>query len=158
MVTPLDDDVVRTHLSKGLGFSKADRDLHVLRVGSVASEVVRQNGVSICALISPYEDARNRVRAMFEPNRFLLIHVATPIDVCQQRDVKGLYARAYTGELKGVTGVDDPYEPPTSPDIVLTTTDCTADECAVRIERLLEARGILALPTDAVVVADGDYL
>jgi adenylylsulfate kinase-like enzyme len=72
--------------------------------------------------------------------------------------VKGLYARAYTGELKGVTGVDDPYEPPTSPDIVLTTTDCTADECAVRIERLLEARGILALPTDAVVVADGDYL
>jgi len=91
---------------------------------------------------------------MFAPNKFLLVHVATPIDVCEQRDVKGLYESARKGELKGFTGVDDPYEPPTSPDIVLTTIDCTADECAERIERVLEARAVLALVADAAVVAD----
>lgn len=142
-ITLLDGDIVRAHLSKGLGFSKEDRDVNVLRVGFVASEVARHGGISICALISPYEDARNRVRALFAPGAFILVHVATPLAVCEQRDVKGLYAKARSGALRGFTGVNDPYEAPADPDLVLTTLDCGADECAARIERFMEARGVL---------------
>ena len=118
--------------------------MNVLRVWFVAAEVARHGGISICALISPYEDARNRVRAMFPADGFLLVHVARPIAVCERRDVKGLYAKARTGQLQGFTGIDDPYEPPASADLVLTTLDCAAEECAARIERLMEARGVLA--------------
>ncbi|NMC80874.1 MAG: bifunctional sulfate adenylyltransferase/adenylylsulfate kinase, partial [Chloroflexi bacterium] len=111
-VTVLDGDVVRTHLSKGLGFSKEDRDTNILRIGFVATEIVRHNGVAICAAVSPYSATRNQVRAMLGNGNFVLSYVATPVAVCEQRDVKGLYARARRGELKGFTGVDDPYEPP----------------------------------------------
>jgi len=141
-VTLLDGDVVRTHLSKGLGFSKNDRDTNIRRIGFVASEVVHHGGAVICAVVSPYEEARNEARQMVGSESFVLVHVATPLEVCEQRDVKGLYARARRGEITGLTGVDDPYEPPRAPELVLTTLDADADECAARIERLLEGRGL----------------
>jgi sulfate adenylyltransferase len=142
-VTLLDGDVVRTHLSKGLGFSKEDRDTNIRRIAFVAAEVVRHGGVVICAAVSPYESARNEARQMVGPESFGLVYVATPLDVCERRDVKGLYAKARRGEIKGFTGVDDPYEPPSAPDLVLTTLDTDAEGCAARIEQLLETRGFL---------------
>jgi sulfate adenylyltransferase len=140
VVTLLDGDVVRTHLSKGLGFSKADRDTNILRIGFVAAEIVRHHGIAIVAAVSPYEATRKQVRDMVGPEAFVLVHVATPLDVCERRDIKGLYAKARRGEITGLTGVDDPYEPPTAPDIVLTTIDCDPIECARRIERVLDER------------------
>ena len=142
-VTLLDGDVVRTHLSRGLGFSKQDRDTNILRIGFVASEIVRHGGIAIVAAVSPYEATRNEVRDMVGRQHFVLVHVATPLDICEQRDIKGLYARARRGELKGLTGVDDPYEAPATPDITLTTTDCDADTCAARIEQLLAGRDVI---------------
>jgi len=123
-VTVLDGDVVRTHLSKGLGFSKEDRDINILRIGYVASEIVRHNGAVICAAVSPYRAARNEVRNMVGRDRLVMVFVDTPIEVCEQRDVKGMYAKARSGEIKGFTGIDDPYESPVDPDIVLDTTTC----------------------------------
>jgi len=142
-VTLLDGDVVRTHLSKGLGFSKEDRDTNIRRIGFVAAEVVRHGGAVICAVVSPYEAARNEARQMVGPASFVLVHVATPLEVCEQRDVKGLYAKARRGELTGLTGIDDPYEPPSAPDLVQTTLDCDAEQCAAEIEHLLERRGFM---------------
>ena len=140
VVTLLDGDVVRTHLSRGLGFSKQDRDTNVLRIGFVASEIVRHGGIAVVAAVSPYEETRNQVRDMIGRDHFLLVHVATPLDVCERRDVKGLYAKARRGELTGFTGLDDPYQPPVSPDVTLPTTDCNADGSAARVESVLEHR------------------
>jgi len=142
-VTLLDGDVVRTHLSKALGFSKDDRDTNIRRIGFVAAEVVRHGGVVICAVVSPYESTRNEARQMVGPGSFVLAYIATPLEECERRDVKGLYARARRGEIKGMTGIDDPYEPPASPDLVFTTLDSTAEECACAIVDLLDARGIV---------------
>jgi len=142
-VTLLDGDVVRTHLSKGLGFSKDDRDTNIRRIGFVASEVVRHRGAVICAVVSPYESTRNEARDLVGASSFVLVYVATPLEECERRDVKGLYAKARRGEITGLTGIDDPYEPPVSPDIVLTTLDADAEQCAATIERLLESRGVL---------------
>ncbi len=140
-VTLLDGDVVRTHLSKGLGFSKEDRDTNILRIGFVASEVVRHNGVAICAAVSPYRAARNQVREMVGADRFALVYVNTPLEVCEQRDVKGLYAQARRGEVKGVTGIDDPYEEPLAADIVLQTTAATPADNARTLLAELQRRG-----------------
>jgi len=142
-VTLLDGDVVRTHLSKGLGFSKDDRDTNIRRIGFVASEIVRHGGIAIVAAVSPYEATRNEVRQMIGHDRFVLVHVATPIEVCEQRDVKGLYSKARRGELKGLTGIDDPYEAPVAPDVRLTTLDCDPDGCAAGIETVLANRGVI---------------
>jgi sulfate adenylyltransferase len=136
--------VVRTHLSKGLGFSKQDRDTNILRIGFVASEIARHHGAVICAAVSPYHATREQVRGMVGHERFVLVHVSTVIEECERRDVKGLYSRARAGELKGFTGVDDPYEPPVAPDLALPTTDCTPGESAERIVGLLRERGFLA--------------
>jgi sulfate adenylyltransferase len=141
-VTLLDGDVVRTHLSRGLGFSKEERDTNIRRIGFVASEIVRHGGIAIVAAVSPYEATRNEVRDMIGRDRFVLVHVATPLEICERRDVKGLYAKSRRGEIKGLTGIDDPYEAPAAPDVTLTTTDCDADTCAARIEELLDRRGI----------------
>ncbi len=111
-MTMLDGDVVRTHLSKGLGFSKEDRDVNIRRIGFVASEIVRHGGFVVCAAISPYRAIRDEVRAMMEEGRFIEVYVDTPIEVCEQRDPKGLYAKARQGLLTGFTGIDDPYENP----------------------------------------------
>jgi len=142
-VTLLDGDVVRTHLSKGLGFSKEDRDTNILRIGFVASEIVRHNGIAICAAVSPYRAARNEARKMIGEERVVTVFVDTPIEVCEQRDAKGMYARARRGEIKGFTGVDDPYEPPLDPEITLDTVHCSAEENARRIIAHLEVQGFL---------------
>jgi len=130
-VTLLDGDVVRRELSAGLGFSKADRDTNVRRIGWVAAEVARHRGLAICCPIAPYARARAAAREMAQAAGagFVLIHVATPLSVCEQRDRKGLYARARAGQLTGMTGIDDPYEEPTDADLVLDTSDVTVEEC-----------------------------
>jgi sulfate adenylyltransferase len=128
-VTLLDGDVIRTHLSKGLGYSKEDRDTNILRIGFVAGEIVRHSGVVICAAISPYRSTRNEARKMVGDN-FVLVYMDTPIEICEQRDSKGLYAKARRGELKGFTGVDDPYEPPIAPEITLHTINISPEDNA----------------------------
>ncbi|BCJ52234.1 adenylyl-sulfate kinase [Actinoplanes sp. NBRC 14428] len=129
-ITFLDGDVVRRELSAGLGFSRADRDRNVRRIGWVAAEVARHHGMAIACPIAPYAQARAAVRRMaVEAGAgFLLVHVATPLEVCEQRDRKGLYARARAGQLRGMTGVDDPYETPTDAELTIDTTDMTVPE------------------------------
>ncbi|MBM3814352.1 MAG: adenylyl-sulfate kinase [Acidimicrobiia bacterium] len=144
-VTVLDGDVVRTHLSKGLGFSREDRDTNILRIGFVAGEIVRHNGAVICAAVSPYGEARRRAREMCGDG-FVLVHVATPPEICEERDVKGFYARARAGAMSGMTGVDDPYEPPEDAEITLTTTAAPPRECARTIAAYLERQGLLTGP------------
>jgi sulfate adenylyltransferase len=141
-LTMLDGDVIRTHLSKGLGFSKDDRDTNILRIGFVAGEIVRHGGVVVCAAISPYRAARNEARQMVGEN-FIMVYMDTPIEVCEQRDTKGLYAKARRGELKGFTGVDDPYEPPISPEITLQGMGVTPEENARQIIAYLEQQDYL---------------
>jgi sulfate adenylyltransferase len=142
-VTLLDGDVVRTHLSKGLGFSPEDRDTNILRIGFVAGEIARHGGTVICAAISPYRATRNEARRMVGEDRFIEVFVDTPIEVCEQRDVKGLYARARRGQITGFTGVDDPYEAPVNPEITLNTVDLTPGDNARRIVEFLEVRGFI---------------
>lgn len=141
--TLLDGDVVRTHLSKGLGFTPEDRDTNILRIGFVAGEIVRHNGTAICAAISPYRSTRNEVRKMVGEDRFIEIFVDTPIEICEQRDVKGMYARARRGQIKGFTGVDDPYEAPRNPEITLHTVDMTSEMNARKIIAYLEEHGFV---------------
>lgn len=129
-VTLLDGDVVRTHLSKGLGFSRGDRDTNIRRIGFVAAEIVRHGGVVICAAVSPYRATRNDVRNKIGNDHFVEVFVNTPLEVCEKRDTKGLYAKARRGEVKGFTGIDDPYEPPDSPEITLDTLACRPEENA----------------------------
>ena len=142
-VTVLDGDVIRTHLSKGLGFSKEDRETNIRRIGFVASEVGRHGGGVICAAISPYRATRNECRTMIGSDRFCEIYVATPLEVCEDRDPKGMYALAREGQLKGFTGIDDPYEPPHNPEITLDTVNCSAEENAERILLYLIERGFI---------------
>jgi len=142
-LTVLDGDVVRTHLSKGLGFSKEDRDTNILRIGYVAGEIARHNGTVICAAISPYRGARNEVRKMIGEESFIEVYVNTPLEVCEQRDIKGLYAKARRGEIKGFTGIDDPYEAPRDPEITLDTVNRSAEQCAEDIIARLVEMGFL---------------
>lgn len=142
-VTLLDGDVVRTHLSKGLGFSKADRDTNIRRIGYVASEIVRHGGLVICAAISPYRATRQDVRNLVGAG-FMEIHMATPLEFVEAHDIKGLYAKARRGEIKGFTGIDDPYEPPLNPEFTLTAVGTTAaDNARLVIDRLIELGYIL---------------
>jgi sulfate adenylyltransferase len=144
-ITLLDGDLVRKHLSKGLGFSKEDRDTNILRIGWVAAEVTRHGGIAVCAPIAPYEATRSEVRRMVEEGGgFILVHVATPLEECEKRDRKGLYAQARAGKIKGFTGIDDPYEEPTDAQIVLTTVDETAEQSADRVLEYLRSEGYLA--------------
>jgi adenylylsulfate kinase len=131
VVEYLDGDTVRTHLSKGLGFSKEDRDTNIERIGWVASRLTRQGGAVIAAAISPYEETRGKARAMVEEwGTFVEVFVRASVEVCANRDVKGLYAKAFKGEIKGFTGVDDPYEDPTDAEIVIDTEALDPDESA----------------------------
>jgi sulfate adenylyltransferase len=143
-VTVLDGDVVRTHLSKGLGFSKEDRDINIRRIGFVAAEIVRHGGIVICAAISPYRATRQNVRNMVG-NGFMEIHMATPLEVCEERDVKGLYAMARRGEIKGFTGIDDPYEAPLNAEITLSSEQITpTDNAKIIVDKLVEMGYVLA--------------
>jgi adenylylsulfate kinase len=134
VVDLLDGDIVRTHLSKGLGFSKEDRDTNVARIAWVASRVARAGAVAIVSAISPYEEARRLARSLVEGNApFVEVHVATPVEECARRDPKGLYAKAFAGELLEFTGVSAPYEAPTHPELRLDTTDETPAESSARV-------------------------
>ena len=153
-VSVLDGDVVRTHLSKGLGFSREDRDTNILRIGYVAAELVRHHGAVICAAVSPYRETRNRVRAMMAKDAFIETFVDTPVEICEQRDVKGFYGKARAGIIKGFTGVDDPYEAPLNPEITLLTGKETPQENAERIMDYLIQEGFLLRDTAEIVKED----
>jgi adenylylsulfate kinase len=127
----LDGDIIRTHLSKGLSFSKEDRDINIRRIGFVAHLLSRNGVVAITAAISPYRALRDEIRAM-EPN-FVEIYIKASLETCESRDVKGLYAKARAGEIKGFTGIDDPYEEPINPEIICSTAEETVDESVVKI-------------------------
>src|SRR5215211_3732061 len=122
-VTVLDGDVVRTHLSSELTFSREHRDLNIRRIGWVAGEIVKHGGTVVVAAIAPYDAARQEARALVEKHgRFVLVHLATPLEVCEARDVKGLYAKARAGEIREFTGISDPYEPPARAEVVVDTS------------------------------------
>ena len=145
-VTLLDGDVVRTHLSQGLGFSKEDRGANVRRIGFVAAEIVRDGGTVICAAVSPYRATRNDVRNMVGQDHFVEIFVDTPLEVCEARDQKGLYARARRGEITGFTGIDDPYERPEDPEIVIRTVEIAPQDNARAIVGYMQGRGLIYEP------------
>lgn len=141
-VTLLDGDIVRTYLSPELGFSREHRDLNVQRVGFVASEITKNGGIALCALIAPYASLRRDVRKLVESKGgFILVHVATPLEVCEQRDRKGLYAKARAGTLPQFTGVSDPYEEPDDADMTIDTTDLAPEECVQMLVLYLQKQG-----------------
>jgi len=143
-VTLLDGDIVRKHLSSELGFSREHRDLNVKRIGFVASEITKNRGIAICAPIAPYKATRREVREMIgQYGGFIEVHVSTPLEVCEQRDRKGLYAKARAGLIKEFTGIDDPYETPEEPEVTIDTTQITADEGANAMLRYLRGEGYL---------------
>ena len=150
-VTILDGDIVRKHLSSELGFSKEHRDINIRRIGYVASEITKNGGIAICAPIAPYDAVRKAVRAMVEPvGGFILVHIATPLEVCEGRDRKGLYAKARAGIVKEFTGISDPYEEPKDAEVVIDTTDLTPEEAAQEIILHLEREGFIGANGEAV--------
>jgi sulfate adenylyltransferase len=144
-VTLLDGDLVRKHLSSELGFSKEHRDLNIQRIGYVAAEITKNGGVAICAPIAPYDQTRKKVRRMVEEGGgFVLIHLATPLEVCETRDRKGLYAKARAGLVKEFTGISDPYEEPDDAELVIDTSQGSPNEAADLIIAYLEQEGYLS--------------
>ena len=147
-VTLLDGDIVRKNLSSELGFSKQHRDLNICRIGFVASEITKNGGIALCAPIAPYDNIRKQVRQMIEAvGGFILVHVATPLEVCEQRDRKGLYAKARAGVIKEFTGISDPYEQPTDAEMTIDTTTMSPEECVQQIILHLEKEGYIG-PND----------
>jgi len=145
-VTLLDGDLVRKHLSSELGFSKEHRDINIRRIGYVASEITKNRGIAICAPIAPYDFTRKEVRAMIEPlGGFVLVYLSTPVEICERRDRKGLYAKARAGILKDFTGVSDPYEEPKDAEIVINTADVTPEEAAQAIILYMEHEGFIGV-------------
>ncbi|MBD3305999.1 bifunctional sulfate adenylyltransferase/adenylylsulfate kinase [candidate division KSB3 bacterium] len=144
-VTLLDGDIVRKNLSSELGFSKEHRDLNIRRIGFVANEISKNGGIAICAPIAPYDSVRKEVRSLVEPRGgFVLVHVATPLEVCEQRDRKGLYAKARAGLIKEFTGISDPYEEPQDAETVIDTAELSPDEAAQAVLLHLEREGYIA--------------
>ncbi len=153
-VTILDGDLVRKHLSSELGFSKEHRDINIRRIGYVASEITKNGGIAICAPIAPYDSVRKQVRQMIEPyGGFILVHVATPIETCEQRDRKGLYAKARAGIVKEFTGVSDPYEAPADAEVVINTADLSAEEATQEIILHLEQQGFIGVSPEPALTA-----
>lgn len=149
-ITLLDGDLVRKHLSSELGFSKEHRDINIRRIGYVASEITKNGGIAICAPIAPYDSVRKHVREMIEPyGGFILVHIATPIETCEQRDRKGLYAKARAGILKEFTGISDPYEEPKNAEVVINTAELSPEEAAQEIILHLEREGFIGVNANA---------
>ncbi len=143
-MTVLDGDIVRTNLSSELGFSKEHRDINIHRIGFVASEITKNGGIAICAPIAPYAEIRQDVREMIEAGGgYILVHVSTPLEVCEQRDRKGLYAKARAGIVKEFTGISDPYEVPTDADLAIDTTEMSPEECVQSVILHLEKEGYI---------------
>ncbi|MBA7516568.1 putative bifunctional SAT/APS kinase [subsurface metagenome] len=144
-VTLLDGDIVRKNLSSELGFSKEHRDINIRRIGFVASEITKNGGIAICAPIAPYDKIRKEVREMISPlGGFILVYVSTPLEVCEMRDRKGLYAKARAGIIKEFTGISDPYEPPEEAEIIIDTTNLTPEEEVQQVILHLEREGYIA--------------
>ena len=138
----LDGDLVRKHLSSELGFSKEHRDINIRRIGYVASEITKSGGIAICAPIAPYDATRKAVRKLVEAGGgFILVHVATPLEICEERDRKGLYAKARAGLIPEFTGISDPYEEPLDAEVVIDTTAFSPDEAANQVVLYLERLG-----------------
>ena len=155
-VTILDGDLVRKHLSSELGFSKEHRDINIRRIGYVASEITKNGGIAICAPIAPYDSVRKQVRQMVEPyGGFILVHIATSVETCEQRDRKGLYAKARAGIIKEFTGISDPYEVPTDAEVVIDTNELSAEEAAQEIILHLERQGFIGVSGEPVTTAAG---
>jgi sulfate adenylyltransferase len=149
-VTLLDGDLVRKNLSSELGFSKEHRDINIRRIGFVASEISKNGGIAICAPIAPYDSVRKEVRAMVEQGGgFVLVHIATPLEVCEARDRKGLYAKAHAGIVKEFTGISDPYEEPQDAELVIDTSELSPDEAAQQIILHLEREGYIGAEAEA---------
>jgi len=143
LVDHLDGDIVRTHLSKGLGYSKEDRDANIARIGWVAARLARAGAAVVVSAISPYAEARRHARSLVEQHApFVEVHVATPLEECARRDPKGLYAAAFAGEIEDFTGVSAPYESPESPEVTLDTTGVSPSESAGTVIEFLEKRGL----------------
>ena len=143
-VTLLDGDIVRKNLSSELTFSKEHRDINIRRIGFVASEITKNGGIAICAPIAPYEQLRRDVRETITPGGgFILVHVATPLSVCEQRDRKGMYAKARAGLIKEFTGISDPYEEPVEPEVSIDTTELTPEMSAQQVLLYLEKEGYI---------------
>jgi len=146
-VTLLDGDIVRKNLSSELGFSREHRNLNILRIGFVANEITKNRGAAICAPIAPYDEIRKQVRQLISGRGgFILVHLSTALEVCEQRDRKGLYARARAGIIPEFTGVSDPYEAPSDAELVLDTATTSVEEGCQTILRYLEKEGYLRLP------------
>ena len=151
-VDVLDGDVVRTHLTKGLGFSKEDRDENIRRIGFVCKLISRHGGIAIAAAISPYREIRDEVRKTIE--NFVEVYVDTPLEECIRRDVKGMYKKAMAGEMKDFTGVSAPYEAPLKPELTIHTAKETAEESAARILHKLETLGLLDAAQEPAYTAE----
>jgi adenylylsulfate kinase len=134
----LDGDVVRTYLTKDLGYSRADRDENIRRIGFVAHLLSRNGVVVLCSVVSPYREVRDEMRVLHD-GRFFEVYVSTPVDVCSDRDVKGLYAKQKVGGLSGLTGIDDPYEPPANPELVVPTHTQTLEESVEAVWQALHS-------------------
>jgi adenylylsulfate kinase len=152
----LDGDEVRANLCQELGFSRADRDTNIARIGYVAGKLAKHGVAVLVAAISPYREARDRVRASVAT--FVEVHVAAPVEICAERDVKGLYARALAGEIQHFTGVSDPYEPPLDPELVLHTEQEGVDESVARVVAWLEEHGLTPSWDDEAYVLDGEAI
>jgi len=152
-ITLLDGDLVRKHLSSELGFSKEHRNINIRRIGWVASEITKNGGIAICAPIAPYDRIRGELQEMILPKGgFILVYVATPVEVCERRDRKGSYAKARSGIIKEFTGISDPYEAPTDADLIFDTTDLAPEECVQEIILHLEKQGYIGPDQDAEVL------
>ncbi len=148
-VTILDGDLVRKNLSSELGFSKEHRDINIKRIGYVASEITKHRGIAICAPIAPYEATRNEIRSIIEQyGKFILVYVSTPLEICESRDLKGLYAKARAGQLSDFTGIDDPYEIPEISELQIDTSEASANEAIENVMKYLEQEGLLDISDD----------
>jgi adenylylsulfate kinase len=134
----LDGDVVRTYLTRDLGYSRADRDENIRRIGFVAHLLSRNGVIALCSVVSPYREVREEMRVLHD-GRFFEVHVSTPVEVCADRDVKGLYAKQKAGEVTGLTGIDDPYEAPLNPELVVPTHTQTLDESVEAVWQALHS-------------------
>ena len=154
-VTLLDGDQVRKRLSPDLSFSKADRDLHIRRIGSFASEISKDGGIAVCAVIAPYDSVRKEVRRLVKSHAgFMLVYVATPLCVCEQRDPKGLYVKARAGLIKEFTGISDPYETPDDAELTIDTDGITPDKAASQILQYLERESYIESAESGAMLSD----
>jgi sulfate adenylyltransferase len=141
----LDGDIVRKNLSSELGFSKEHRDINIRRIGFVASEITKNGGIAICAPIAPYQSVREEVRQIIERRgSFVLVYVATPLNVCENRDRKGMYAKARAGLIKEFTGISDPYEEPKDANVIIDTSELSPEEAAQEVLLYLEQQGFIS--------------